>query len=523
MNIGPMPYEYFSSEKITTDYLNYASHVKQIFPKHFKEPSIRKFSVHREKIVERLLSYNQRLNAPKQVIKNIESLSQPKTYAVITGQQPGIFSGPLYTVYKALSTITICERFSDEKHSFVPIFWNASEDDDISEVNHISIFKQNEPYKIRYNCESKGLAFSHMGADKSELKKILTIVDSISPNSQFKAPLLKKINEIIEASSTLGDFFSRFMMYLFGDFGLIMIEPVYLRDLMVPVFRRLITEPTECTHILAETSLKLKELGYSPKIHKKSNLCNFFVFSDDGKRLRVTYNGRFQVANKTFSQQELLCLLDNNPSRFSANAIIRPVTQDYIFPTFAYVAGPNEIAYLAQLRGIYEFFSLEMPVIFPRFGATIVEKKIYKVIDKYKIKIHELKNPEKLMKNLAKKKMSDVFEKMRNRVSSDIAEVTRQAIFIDEALAKSSSIARTKILKAIDVLEDKVESKLKQRDEVMKQQIVKAYNNLFPYGDLQERRINVLEYLIKFGKKFLRTVHDDFFSAGYDEHRVIKC
>lgn len=518
-----MPIEFVTSEKITIDFLNRANHIKQVFPKHFKEPSIRKFNINRQKITEKLLDYNQKINAPKQVVQNIHSLSQPETYAVITGQQPGIFSGPLYTIYKAISAITICERLSNQKHSFVPIFWNASEDHDISEVNHIAMFKQNDPFKIHYHCDSRGVAFSHIRLDKSEAKKILTIIDSVSPNSEFKTSLLKEVDGIIEKSSTIGDFFSRVMVYLLGDLGLILIEPKCLRELMVPIFDRLIRKPTECTRILSETGSKLNKLGYSPKIHKKSNMCNFFFLDDEGKRLRVTYNGKFQVAEKTFSQKDLLNLLDENPSKFSANAVTRPITQDFLFPTFAYAAGPNEIAYYAQLKGIYDFFSLEMPVIFPRFGATIVEEKIFKVLEKHKTQIHELNNPEKLLRRLAKQRIDDVFTSFRGETLRGMAEVARRAESIDETLIGSCSLARGRILKTIEVLEGKITSRLKQQDLITRQQIIKAYNNIFPYGDLQERNINVTEYLIKFGKEFLKIVYENFLNANYGEHRVIKC
>jgi len=335
--------------------------------------------------------------------------------------------------------------------------------------------------------------------------------------------LLKEIDGVIEKSSTIGDFFSRVMIYLLGDLGLILIEPRCLRELMVPIFERLIRKPTECTRILTETGSKLGKLGYSPKIHKKSNICNFFILDDEGRRLRVTYNGKFQVVDKTFSRRELLSLLDEDPSGFSANAVTRPITQDFLFPTFAYVAGPNEIAYYAQLKGIYDFFSIEMPVIFPRFGATIVEKKVSKVLEKHKTQIHELSNPEKLLKRLAKQRIDDVFTSFKDETLRGMAEVTRMAESIDETLIGPCSLARGRILKTIEVLEDKITSRLKQHDLITRQQVIKAYNNIFPYGDLQERNINVTEYLIKFGKEFLKIVYEDFLNANYGEHRVIKC
>jgi uncharacterized protein YllA (UPF0747 family) len=235
------------------------------------------------------------------------------------------------------------------------------------------------------------------------------------------------------------------------------------------------------------------------------------------------YNGKFQAANEIFSQRELLELLDKNPNRFSANALIRPLTQDFLFPTFAYVAGPNEIAYQAQLEGIYEFFSLERPLIFPRFGATIVEKKVSKVLEKHNLEIPELWNPAKLLKELARKKIKDVFDSFRNDVSKNMSEMIQRAESIDKGLISPCTLTRAKILKSIEILESKFASKLKKQDLIVKQQIIKANNNLFPNSQLQERQINVLEYLIKFGKKFLTDVYESFLEADYGDHRVINC
>ncbi|MGD8546097.1 MAG: bacillithiol biosynthesis BshC, partial [Candidatus Bathyarchaeota archaeon] len=278
---------------MTIDYINQAHNLKHLFTKHFREPSVRKCNVDRPRLIEKLLEYNKNIDAPEQVTRNIVSLSQPQTYAVITGQQPGLFSGPLYTVYKAISSIVICEKLTTKKISLVPIFWNASEDHDLSEVNHINMFRENKPYELRYHHPDEGVALSYINLDKSELDKILTIIESISPNSEFKPELLRQIEEIIENSHTIGDFFSRFMIYLFGELGLILMEPENFRDMMIPVFEKLIRRPTECTQTTNETGLRLKKLGYSPRIHKKSNVCNFFILNSDGKRLQTTYDGKF--------------------------------------------------------------------------------------------------------------------------------------------------------------------------------------------------------------------------------------
>ncbi|MCW4051922.1 MAG: bacillithiol biosynthesis cysteine-adding enzyme BshC, partial [Candidatus Bathyarchaeota archaeon] len=511
MDKSQMPPELAAPNKITLDYIKYAEHIKEVFPKHFTKPKIRKFKGSREEIVDKLLQYNRRISAPRRVIQNIKSLSEPNTYAIITGQQPGLFTGPLYTVYKAVSAIILCERLSDRKKALVPIFWNASEDADLSEIDHITIFKQNKPFTILYEPQLIDVAFSHLHLDKESARTMLSAIDLASSHSEFKTKLIERINRLIDLSTTVADFFSRFMVHVFGKYGLIMIEPEVLRSSMIPIFQQLIRKPVECTRILTQTSARLKNLGYSAKIHKKHSSCNFFIISKEGKRLQVTYKRdarEFHWGNESFSKGEILTLLRDNPLAFSANAVTRPITQDFLLPTFGYVAGPNEIAYYAQLQGIYEFFSLEMPIIFPRFGATIVEKKISKVIGKYKARISEFKNPETLLKRLAGKKFEEVFTSLRQEVSRDMIRATKEAEAVDKSLVTSIQIARNKILRAIETLESKFASKIKENDLVTRQQVVKAYNNLFPNGNLQERQINVLEYLIKFGDRFLQTIHE---------------
>ncbi len=419
----------------------------------------------------------------------------------------------------------MCERLSDSKKTLVPIFWNASEDSDLSEVDHVTIFKRNTPFTILYNLQPMKVAFSHLQLDKESCRKMLSTIDLTSPDSEFKLRLMKSISKVIDLSTTVSDFFSRLMVHLLGDFGLIMVEPNLLRCSMTPIFQKLIRKPVECTRILSQTSAWLKTVGYPAQIHKKPDSCNFFVIGDEGKRLQVTYNRsarRFQSGNESFSEAEILKLLSDNPQAFSANAVIRPITQDFLFPTFGYVAGPNEIAYLAQLKGIYEFFSLEMPIIFPRFGATIVEKKISKVATKCKAEIAEFRNPEKLLKKLAGKKL-EVFNSLKQEVSRRMIAAAEQAEAVDTSLVESIQIARTKILKTIETLDNKLAAKIKENDTVTRQQVMKAFNNLFPNGNLQERQISVLEYLAKYGDRFLQTVYERFSKAKFGEHVVIEC
>jgi bacillithiol biosynthesis cysteine-adding enzyme BshC len=515
MTIESLSAAEITPSRITLDYLKRYERVSHFYPHHFRERKFRKVEIDREQVVKILREYNRRIEAPQKVMENIEMLLDEKTYTVVTGQQPGIFTGPLYTIYKAISAIIVANNHSDKKHLLVPIFWNASEDHDLSEIDHIYLMKENKPLRINYPVSTRRSA-SEVRLDTQKIERMISKINEVTPDTEFKNSLLKNLQNLAERSRNLGEIFSRMMTFLLGEYGLILIEPKYLRKMMVPLFKKMIDNPTRCSEILNKAGEKLKKSGYHSPIHKNSNLCNFLL-----ERKRVTYNKDFHVANNTYSSNELLDLLEKNPLSFSANVVTRPITQDYLFPTYAYVAGPSEIAYFSQLKEIYEEFMIEMPLIYPRFGATIVENKVLRVLKKYNLEILDLRFPELLTKELTRKKMDSLFEFARSKILETFSPIEETAIKIDRGLRNSSQASLSKALRAMDILEDKVARKLKKQNIIMQRQIDKAAHNIFPLQGLQERKLNVLEYLIKFGPDFLKIVYDEFLKAGYGEHRVI--
>jgi bacillithiol biosynthesis cysteine-adding enzyme BshC len=515
MTIESLSAAEITPSRITLDYLERYKRVSYFYPHHFRERKFRKVKIDREQVVKILRGYNRRIEAPQKVMENIEILLDEKTYTVVTGQQPGIFTGPLYTIYKAISAIIVANNHSDKKHPLIPIFWNASEDHDLSEIDHIYLMKENKPLRINYPISIRRSA-SEVRLDTQKIERMISRINEVTPDTEFKNSLLKNLQKLAERSRNLGEIFSRIMTFLLGEYGLILIEPKYLRKMMVPLFKKMIENPTRCSKILNRAGDRLKKSGYHPPIHKNSNLCNFFL-----ERKNVTYDKDFHVANNTYSSNELLDLLEKNPLSFSANVVTRPIAQDYLFPTYAYVAGPSEIAYFSQLKEIYEEFIIEMPLIYPRFGATILENKVLSVLKKYNLEILDLRFPELLTKELARKKIDSLFGSARSKILEIFSPIEEAAIKIDQDLRDSSQASLSKALGAMDTLKDKVARKLKKQNTIMQSQIDKAAHNIFPLQDLQERKLNVLEYLIKFGPDFLKIVYDEFLKADYGEHRVI--
>ncbi len=504
------------SQPITLDYLRCSPKITEFFPAHFSTKHFRDIRVDRPQVVKNLTEYNQMLNAPAKVMQNIKLLLNENNFAVITGQQPGLFTGPLFTIYKALSAIIISKRLSNGRHQFVPIFWNASEDHDLREMNHIYVMKDNEPLRIDCPLRGEGSA-SEVELDQEKIGQTISRIKELAPNTEFKDSILEKIQNLSNQSKNLGDFFSRTMLNLLGEYGLILIEPKYLRKMMIPLFKRMIDNPTKCSKILNETGARLKELGYSPSIHKSPNLCNFFV-----GRKRIVYEGDFQAGDHAYSRKELLHLLEKNPLSFSANAVTRPITQDYILPTYAYVAGPSEIAYFTQLRQIYREFGVEMPVIYPRFGATVIENKVLMVLRKYNLKIFDLKSPGVLVKRLVAREIKPLFNSSRKRFQDTFGDIEETALEINGSLVDSCRASLGRVLKEMGALEDKLTRSLKRQNLIVEKQVYKAANNIFPENELQERKINLLEYLIKFGPDFLGGVYREFLKSDYGEHRLIK-
>ncbi|NIT78671.1 MAG: bacillithiol biosynthesis BshC, partial [Thermoplasmata archaeon] len=202
------------------------------------------------------------------------------------------------------------------------------------------------------------------------------------------------------------------------------VEPRHLRELMVPIFARMIEEPEATGRLVAQAGERLKQEGLKPPIDQPSWFCNFFL-----DRQRVAYeDGQFSIDGRAFSPEELLGLLQEEPQRFSADVVTRPIIQDWLFPTHAYVAGPHEASYLDQLREVYRWFSLKMPQILPRYGCTLVETRVRRIIDRYAPWIddlEELRQPERLMKQIVKdtKEIGPTFARYRQEISRLLLEI----------------------------------------------------------------------------------------------------
>lgn len=496
------PKQYVSG--LPLDYIT-SSKVNAYFSKDYKKISFKQGSISDE-IIASIEEYNKKIGSNSTVFENIEKLKEHPP--VITGQQPCLITGPLYVVYKALTAIILSKKLDT-----VPVFWNASEDDDVSEVDHIQIMN-NTLEKISVELEKK--PFYTIELKEKAVKNIIEKIKSLTPPTEFRQDIL----DMIPSCPKFSHMFSEIMSTLFSEYGLILVEPHIFSREAVPVYETLLKEPTKASSLVNKAGETLEKKGYNQQLHKPENVCNFYVVLDD-TRCTVEYDKNFHINGTKYTKKELLEYLHENPEKFLSNVVSRPLVQDFLFSTTAYCAGPGEISYFAQMKEVYTYCNIEQPYIVPRWGATLVETKVQKVLDKYNINIPDLRHPNKLIKEMAKKDIPDEFNSARKEIMKELHEIQNTLASIDPNLKKSTAATRTSIINELNTLEEKTARSLKDQNKIMKSQIMKAALNIFPNNTLQERMLNIFQYLVRY-PNIIDTVYNTFNKADLGAHCIIR-
>lgn len=484
------------------------------------------------KLASILKEQNQSYGCGFRTLENIDLLLERRACAVVTGQQVGLFSGPLYTIYKALSTIKLAARLNRTcEGCYVPVFWLASEDHDFREVNHVKIInKENQVVQLTYHPDwqdgRRPVFLINLDADINSA--INELLDHTHP-SEFKDEVVERLKEAYHPNQNFVKAFALWLTHLFKSYGLILIDgsDKRMKVLGRSIFKEEINDNSPVTQKTLETNQRLIALGYHAQVHVHKGLLNMFFLNQDRHTLEIQ-NGKFHLKgmNKWFTRQELIDLVEKEPQRFSPNVLMRPIYQDTLLPTVAYVAGPAEIAYYAQMKGIYEYFNLPMPIIYPRKSVTLVEKKVDKVLDSYNLKVSDFWNDvEQLINQIARENLPPSIEekiaKSKDCIERDLSILEQEVTAFESTLRESFEVVKGKMQHQIDVLEKKILQAYKRRNEIVRNQIYKAKNNLYPDHNLQERELNIVPYLFKYGFNFIYRLYEALDMANHD-HQIIR-
>jgi len=485
----------------------------------------------REELAAILKEQNQSYGCGPRTLGHIEAMEREQACAVVTGQQVGLFSGPLYTIYKALTAIKLAERLSrNGPGKCVPVFWLASDDHDLAEIDHIVLLdKDNRLGKVRCGMPSGELKIPASALVlPPEIEDCLRRLAEVTQESEFKADIIAALSEAYRPGRGWAEAFARWMTRLFQSHGLIFIDASHprLKELGEGVFYREINEESAATPPALAASRRLRDAGYEGQVHLHEGILN--IFYAERERRSVQWDGHaFEIKDprETRSKEDLLALAKEKPFLFSPNVLFRPIYQDSLLPTVVYIGGPGEIAYFAQMKGVYEKFGLPMPVIYPRKSLTVVERKIERILAKYHLDIPDLwGGADGIIRSLGEsgvpESLGEGLSLAASHLEQDFEPLIRDIAAFEPTLKESALLARGKMVHQLQFLEKKIVQAAKKRNDIAVGQIRKAGDHLYPNGHLQERVFNIVPYLIKYGLAFVDKLDEAINIDEYD-HQIL--
>lgn len=520
-----------ANQNLFLDFIEEFDNVAKFYSKNFRDKDnyinhfnrlIQQDRSHRNKLAQIIKNQYSTKKVSKETEANIEQLDSPKTIAVITGQQLGLFGGPLYTIYKTITAIKFCKKLKEDypEFNFVPIFWLEGDDHDYDEVRTISLLNnENILTDISYN-DSLEEETNRGSIGKLKFNENINLVfeelQKTLRETEFKASLIDFLKTIYSPGKTFLESFSELLFNLFDQHGLIIFNPIddEVKKLLTPIFRKAITDFQYHSTALVERSAELEEVYHAQVKVKAINL----FYLDEKERLLIepTETGelRLKGKRKKFSFEEILNQIENTPEKFSPNVLLRPICQDFLFSTGFYIAGPGEISYFAQVNPLYEFFSIEEPFIYPRASATIVEQGVNQVLTKYNLSILEIFVDEKelidkIVRASSELNIEQLFSSANENINNVFKDVSEKIILIDKTLGDLSEKSLQRIQQTLDYLKQKATEAEKRKYETSIRQLSKVQNILYPKNNLQEREINFIYFVNKYGMDFLKWLYDN--------------
>ena len=466
----------------------------------------------RQQITAILERQNQGWKASPKTLANISRLRAGAS-AVVTGQQVGLFGGPVFALFKALTAVKFADSATSAGVDAVPLFWLATEDHDLAEVNHVAI--ANSDFSLE---EVRTGAQGQDGAPVGRIKfsdEIAAVIDQAAA-ILGESEIITALREAYRPGSNFGDSFAHLFAGLFADFGLILLDPSdpELHRLAVPILRESIERSAELGNDLLARGKELERANYHQQVKVTESSTLLFAL-ENGSRTVIhrKANDEFQIGSRRLAKPQLLLEIESHPEWFSANALLRPVMQDYLLPTLAYVGGPAEIAYFAQSAIVYQSLLGHVTPVTPRFSATVLEPKIAGLLSRYTLNFQDvLHGPDAIREELAQRSLPEgvqvAFNNAEKSVHSSIEEVQQALAKLDPTLVEAAARASSKIEYQINRLRSRAAKAELRRIEVLGRHAAMISNALYPKKNLQEREVGGIYFLARYGSNFLRKMYD---------------
>jgi bacillithiol synthase len=462
-------------------------------------------STNRSELVQALRRYAEALKAPKAVFKNLELLEKDEARAVVTGQQAGLLLGPNYTLSKAITAINLAKELSTEDKPVVPIFWVASQDHDVAEVNHAYLLDMSEELKRLELPLPQNTPVGRIPLNPDWLEHIKTELQTLNVPEHNRREVFALLERTAAPAKTFADWFASILYELLGEQGLIILNPMEadIAKLFRPILEAELGKPEGSSQAINEAGQRLRELDYEPQLGRAEGATNLFL-EENGLRHLLRLEGKhFFTEASRYTLSDLQKRWDDDPASITPAAGLRPITQDAVLPTAITVLGPGELRYFAQLKGVYEAHGVAMPLTWARATATLLEPPVVRIMEKFNLTSADIQD-------LAKRKADILlrlnghagsFEETLKTLEASLEKLLADANGIDPTLQGSINRAEGYFRKTLMTLKTKSTRAVASRDSIYTQQFARLEHHLLPIGEPQERLISPFSFFLKFGIK----------------------
>lgn len=487
----------------------------------------------RRELCDALEGMNKTWGAGDETLANISRLREADCLAVVSGQQAGLFAGPLYTIYKALSAVKLAGCLTQRGNAAVPVFWIATEDHDFPEVataEFIGCDCRLASVSVRPAMHAENAPVGTVTLDDSIDETIARLLE-VLPSTEFIPEVEALLRETWKPGHRFGEAFARMMTKLLGHYGLILLDPLDagLKKLAAPLYAEAARRAPEIATAIVERSHELEEAGYHAQVVTSENSFPLFFHTEDGARHALTRSddGRYKMkdARQGHTAEELSEMAAREPQRFSPNVTLRAVVQDYLLPTVAYFGGAAEIAYFAQTMEVYRILDRPQTPILHRASMTIVERRTWRTLERYGLGLADLfQGLDNVLARVVEEHLGSETAQSFNRseatINQELDALREQLRSVDATLADALETGRRKINYQLEGLRSRFHRAQMGRDRAAHRQLERAVTALYPNKTLQERHINVTSLLARHGSYIINWIYDAI-NLGSSDHQIV--
>jgi bacillithiol biosynthesis cysteine-adding enzyme BshC len=476
-----------------------------------------------------LRAQQQRRGAPPAAIAAAERLSDPRTVAVLTGQQAGLFGGPLFTILKALTALKLAEQVTQEHGApAIAVFWIEAEDHDWDEVRSCTVFDSEMATRTVSLPPRTGdpLPVAAVPLDQ-QIAQVLAELEQTLPPTEFRASLLADLRTAYSPGIGMAEAFGRWLERVLGERGLVVYDASdpATKPFVADLFSRELSSPGQTAKLAAQAGADLVARGFHTQVQTAEDGVALFRIDTHGRRPIQARNGGFIVDDQPVAPAALAREAAERPAAFSPSVLLRPIVQDTIFPTVCYVAGPNELAYLGQLRGIYARFGVPMPLMYSRATATLVDSAAARFLAKYNVAFESLQPQDdsmlnELLRTQIPAEVDEALTAATRAIEEHMAHVIDVMPAIDPTLEGAARTTLTRMQKDLETLQGKTIQAAKRRNETLRRQFVRTRALTFPNGHAQERSISFVSFLNQYGSSLVERLWQEL-PVGLGQHWIV--